>query len=313
MIETESSQSHEKTSPSPKQQQLRNNKGCSGIGPYDYDDRSIRSTISVHESVNKLKTPKKPGSKSVLRVTRSLYKSPLRRKVRFNERHNRSYPREYEEGDKQCTWYTAADYDQFRFEMERQVRRVQWQVIMERQEGQKRRHDKYQENNRHEGALFFSDSLMYLIQLAANVNYELENVSKIILQNEAVRDIMGKLYKRQEKDTDLGCCAPGQALSEAKAKSNSPNNASGTDQESGFDWIGLEYYMIPGVKQESKERRCWIQEVVSDIQSEYRKGLWTRDTVEQELRDCCCQVSQTHTLFAQFVAQAQYMSSMIDK
>ncbi|KAL7556044.1 hypothetical protein ACA910_015759 [Epithemia clementina (nom. ined.)] len=72
-----------------------------------------------------------------------------------------------------------------------------------------------------------------------------------------------------------------------------------------FEYIGLERYLSRAVSTDSRERRRSIQEVVSDIQSEFQLGLWSEQDLGKEYHDCCRHISQPQILFAQLVARAQ--------
>ena len=69
--------------------------------------------------------------------------------------------------------------------------------------------------------------------------------------------------------------------------------------------IGLEYYVAASVMKDAVQRREDVQDVVCAIQSECGRGLLSKDEVDEELRECCLNYSQTACLFAQLLAKAQ--------
>mmetsp|Transcript_13457 Transcript_13457/g.17547 ORF Transcript_13457/g.17547 Transcript_13457/m.17547 type:complete len:215 (+) Transcript_13457:102-746(+) len=72
-----------------------------------------------------------------------------------------------------------------------------------------------------------------------------------------------------------------------------------------LDLIGLESYVAAGIKKSCAQKREQIQDAVYDIQCEFEHGLWTKNEVEDELRESCLNFSQAACLFAQLLAKAQ--------
>lgn len=84
------------------------------------------------------------------------------------------------------------------------------------------------------------------------------------------------------------------------------HNLSNLFQDSdNVDILGLEFHLVQKIKVMAEQTRDDVQEVVADIQDEYKRGLWTSDQVSQELRDSCLNFSQSSVLFSQLLAKAQ--------
>ncbi|KAL7577042.1 hypothetical protein ACA910_006784 [Epithemia clementina (nom. ined.)] len=303
-------------------------------------DSSKQPSYKIALSSNsKLNQPCEEGRREQGRERRPRRLSSRRRRVRFNEDANqyyssyfpsRSAERDEAEGlSTSSTWYSDIDYDVFRFQMRRHVYQVQWNNFKEQQGRQEQAEEDPSSSlsslsckqcpstpTATLAAVSFAESLEYLLQVATQVNYELLDASKIVHRNKRVQETLDTLYKA----TNAAAEQRGEENEEKASKGKCPRGEGGANSQDGkedeeedacLDWIGLEYYLGAGrcVRRESKERRHCIQEIVSDIQSEYQLGLWTSKTVETELRDSCTQISQTHSLFAQFLAQAQYRAT----
>lgn len=71
------------------------------------------------------------------------------------------------------------------------------------------------------------------------------------------------------------------------------------------DAVGLEKKLVASIKADLYERRCAVQDVVHDIQSEKCHGLWDDDEMQAEIRESCLNYSQCSLLFSQLLASAQ--------
>ena len=127
-------------------------------------------------------------------------------------------------------------------------------------------------NNKKAANSSFSHRLQVILKLMARVDFALDDVSCILTPR--IQRVIEVLYKNDDEDE----------------RSN---------------WMGLELYLPNGLRHESKKRRTWLRMVVSDIQGEYRQGLWNEENIHEELRESCRNYSQTFALFAQCLGQAQ--------
>lgn len=123
------------------------------------------------------------------------------------------------------------------------------------------------------------DIIEALLDLVASVNHIVEDASSIM--NAEIEPLLSQLYRVRD-DND--------------------------DEYSSLDLIGIEMYLENRVRREAKERREAIQDVVYDVQKEYRSGLLDRNGIDDELRESCLYFSQASSLFAQIQAQARLVA-----
>ncbi|KAL7559799.1 hypothetical protein ACA910_019798 [Epithemia clementina (nom. ined.)] len=133
-----------------------------------------------------------------------------------------------------------------------------------------------QEEQQKSGDLSFQDIQQALFDVVASVDYVVEDPMSIMTSE--VKKMMSLLYKY----SDHG------------------------DECSSLDLIGLELYVDGRARCDVKERRESIQEVVYDVQNEYKAGLLSDpQAYEVELRDSCFNFSQASGLFAMLKAHAR--------
>ena len=186
------------------------------------------------------------------------------------------------------TWYGPQEHRDMRNAVMRLRQQMEW---IEQQkihlQLQSKRQDKEEYSNatalpedpmKQQDTRSFSQALASLLRVPSEINYELLDASRLLTNGNSksflLQDSLAFLY------TKYGC----------------------------IDWIGLEWE-VRWMRRDTKERRESMLEIVSDIQSEYEQGSWSLDGRNDELRDCCRNVSQAHALYAQFLAKAQRMAS----
>eukprot|EP00523_Entomoneis_sp_CCMP467_P005918 CAMPEP_0168734044 /NCGR_PEP_ID=MMETSP0724-20121128/8607_1 /TAXON_ID=265536 /ORGANISM="Amphiprora sp., Strain CCMP467" /LENGTH=226 /DNA_ID=CAMNT_0008781129 /DNA_START=186 /DNA_END=866 /DNA_ORIENTATION=- len=77
------------------------------------------------------------------------------------------------------------------------------------------------------------------------------------------------------------------------------------DSEEAMELIGMEEQIITSIKQDLRQQRDAVQDVVYDIQCEYNRGLWSLTEMAVEMQESCLNHSQSSGLFAQLMARAQ--------
>ncbi|KAL7559797.1 hypothetical protein ACA910_019797 [Epithemia clementina (nom. ined.)] len=136
-----------------------------------------------------------------------------------------------------------------------------------------------QEEQQSAGDLSFQDIHQALFDVVASVDHVVEDPMSIMTSE--VKKMMSLLYKCSDHGVECSC----------------------------LDLIGMELYVDCLTRSDVKERRESIQEVVYDIQNEYKAGLLIdRKAYEVELRDSCLNFSQASGLFAILKAHARLLT-----
>mmetsp|Transcript_8623 Transcript_8623/g.18683 ORF Transcript_8623/g.18683 Transcript_8623/m.18683 type:complete len:358 (+) Transcript_8623:219-1292(+) len=78
------------------------------------------------------------------------------------------------------------------------------------------------------------------------------------------------------------------------------------DSHTTLDLIGMEYHIIASIKKDLRGQRDALQDVVFDVQREFRDGLLPNlPAMQDELQASCLNFTQSNGLFAQLLALAQ--------